>query len=162
MQACSFTGNRIIPEAEIAGLSDLLRRAIEYAYSKGCRDFNCGGALGFDTMAALAVLEKREKYPDIRLRLLLPCLSQTKYWSPRDISVYERIKSLADEVIFVSLDYDGGCMHRRNARLVDECEILIAYSSKADGGAAKTLRMAEARGREVYNLYSRVGIAKNN
>lgn len=54
--------------------------------------FGAGGALGFDTLAAQTVLELKKKYPDIRLILVLPCLSQTRNWKAANISEYERIK----------------------------------------------------------------------
>ena len=155
MQGCSFTGHRIIPQAETQRLRGLLDRAIEYAYISGCRSFYCGGAVGFDTLAAHAVLEKRKKYADIRLVLLLPCLSQAKGWRRRDVDTYEQIKASADAVIYVSLEYDGGCMKRRNERLAAECDMLVAYVGRSDSGSAQTLRMAQALGKEIYNLYSR-------
>ena len=37
------------------------------------------GALGFDTIAAQAVLSVKETYPEVKLILVLPCENQTKY-----------------------------------------------------------------------------------
>ena len=72
MHVCSFTGHRQIKKEHEADLPALIYRAVEYAYSKGCRTYLAGGALGFDTLAALKVLLLRKKYPHIRLELILP------------------------------------------------------------------------------------------
>ena len=47
--------------------------------------------MGFDTIAAFAVLKLKERYPDIRLILVLPCFSQTRGWSQEDIEIYDDI-----------------------------------------------------------------------
>lgn len=53
--------------------------------------FGAGGALGFDTIAAFAVLKLKKRYPNIRLILVLPCLDQTRGWSREDVEIYEDI-----------------------------------------------------------------------
>lgn len=47
--------------------------------------FLAGGALGFDTIAAQIVIKLKKKYPHIQLVLILPCRSQSKYWSKKNI-----------------------------------------------------------------------------
>ena len=152
MTACSFTGHRVIPSGEVAHLLELLDRAIHFAYSKGIRTFNCGGALGFDTLAARAVLKKREECPDVRLVLILPCTDQARLWNRGDVEVYNSILDSADEKIYVSEEYTRDCMRKRNARLAEECDMLIAYVGRERSGAGQTVRIAEALGKEVYNL----------
>lgn len=56
----------------------------------GYRYFGEGGALGFDTVAALTVLELKSVYPDIKLILVLPCKKQTRGWSETDIQKNKR------------------------------------------------------------------------
>lgn len=41
--------------------------------SKGFKYFGTGGALGFDTIAAQAVLSVKETHPEVKLILVLPC-----------------------------------------------------------------------------------------
>ena len=83
------------------------------------RYFGAGGARGFDTVAAMAVLELKEVYPDIRLILVFPCRNQTRGWRETDIQRYEWIKSKADKVVYTSEHYYNGCMQKRNRHLVD-------------------------------------------
>ncbi len=151
---CSFTGHRSIEERHKPYIHALLLRAVEYAYNEGCRAFCAGGALGFDTEAARAVIEFRISHPDARLILVLPCPEQDAYWSNAQRDSYSFILKNANEVIYTADGYFDGCMRVRNQRLADECHILIAYaSSRTKSGASQTVRMAERLSRRIYNLY---------
>ena len=156
MKACSFTGHRIIPEELQSGLSDLIKKAIEYAYSRGCRDFYAGGALGFDTMCEREVLLFRISHRDVRLILLLPCKNQDEKWSDAERQRYEYTLSSADEVVYVSEDYTPDCMKKRNRLLAESCDMMIAYAGRIRSGAHQTVRFATELGREVYNLFGKI------
>lgn len=134
-------------------MTDLLSRAIGYAYRKGCRRFITGGALGFDTEAAREVIRFRMSHPDVSLILFIPCLDQDAAWSVRQRDFYDYILSAADEVRFVSEKYDKTCMKRRNQAMAEECDIMIAYVGHDRSGSSQTLRIATTLGKETYNLY---------
>ena len=105
--AC-FTGHRDIPPLKRPGIKHRLEREIERSIQAGYVYFGAGGALGFDTLAAQMVLKLKERYPDIKLILVLPCKTQTSGWKQTDIDEYERIKAAADKVVFtVYLLSDG-------------------------------------------------------
>ena len=150
---CSFTGHRQIPDEYKKPLLVLLGRAIAYAYDEGCRRFYTGGALGFDTEAARAVIKFRISHPDVSLILILPCRDQADKWSESARSSYEYTLSVADEVIYVRDSYTPKCMMERNMRLAELGDILISFVSHGQSGAAQTVRMAERLGRRIYNLY---------
>lgn len=152
--ACSFTGHRQIKEEHLSGVRNLLERAVAYAYGVGVRTFFCGGAIGFDTLAAREVLRFRVTHPDVRLVLLLPCVDQAERWSERQRDGYEYVLSHADETVYLSDSYTDGCMKKRNAELVRRADMLIAYVSHMRSGAGQTLAMAKGAGIKVYNLYS--------
>jgi uncharacterized phage-like protein YoqJ len=156
MRNCSFTGHREIEEKYIKPLEEILVRAIDYVYSEGCRNFYCGGAVGFDTMAAKTVIAMKLKKPDMRLIVVIPCKSQADKWSERARSIYEFILSNADEVVYTSEEYTKDCMRKRNQFLVDSCDVLVAFSGKERSGSAQTVRMAVAKERIVYNLYRKI------
>jgi uncharacterized phage-like protein YoqJ len=156
MKACSFTGHRIIPKDKETALSDLLDRAIDYAYGEGCRTFYCGGALGFDTMAAKAIIKKRMLKTDMRLIIVIPCADQDAKWNSGEKNMYNYVISSADEVIYTSLSYTKDCMKRRNERLAEMCDILIAFCGNARSGSAQTVRIAKSFGKTVYNLYPKI------
>ncbi len=150
---CSFTGHRNIKASHIEKMPKMLERAIQYAYSEGCRTFCCGGAVGFDTYAARAVIKFRISHPDVRLVLILPCINQAMKWSAGQVSAYEYTLSVADEIVYIADEYMDGCIKERNLRLATEGDILISYVSNDKSGAAQTVRMATKNGKRVYNLY---------
>ena len=155
VQTCCFTGHRIIPSGEKETIRNLLETAIEKAIQDGYRFFRTGGALGFDTLAAQTVLTLKQQYPHIRLILVLPCINQANGWKQADIDEYERIKSLADKVVYTSTEYTYGCMHKRNRHLVDNSSLCICYLTKVSGGTAYTVRYAESKKISVFNLADR-------
>ena len=79
---CIFTGHREIP-AHTEPLRDALLRHITSLYADGCTDFLCGGAKGFDLLAAEALLELRPILPDARLIMILPCMDQERAYAPQ-------------------------------------------------------------------------------
>ena len=153
MKGCSFTGHRKIDRLHVGKINELIDRAIAYAYSKGCRKFYVGGALGFDTIAAKQIILFRMSHPDTELHVVVPCRNQSDGWSYSQVATYEYILGRADSVEYLSEEYTDGCMRERNQRLVDLSDILIAYVSRYSSGAAQTVRMAEKAGKTVYNLY---------
>ena len=153
MKNCSFTGHRQIPDHHARPLADLLARAIDYAYGQGCRNFYTGGALGFDTLCARAIIRYRLLHRDVRLILVLPCRNQAQLWSDRQISSYEYTLAEADEIVYTSDEYDNECMRKRNAYLAEVCDMMIAYLGKTRSGAYQTVGMAKRLGKQVFNLY---------
>ena len=149
---CCFTGHRTVPVGEKAQIEGALLKAIAFLYTKGYRHFIAGGALGFDTMAANAVLSLKKRVKDITLTLILPCADQSDAWRSTDKVVYEAQKSAADEVICLSEKYYDGCMQKRNAEMVRRSAACIAYMTKPRSGAGQTVRMAEKAGLWVINL----------
>lgn len=81
MKNICFTGHRIVRDMEKVqqALSDI----IECLIRNGAINFYAGGATGFDTLAADAVIMLRQKYPHVKLHLVLPCCEseQTLRWS---------------------------------------------------------------------------------
>lgn len=153
MLTCAFTGHRNIKPEHRSGMTELLWRAIDFAYKKGCRRFITGGAIGFDTEAARQVIRYRIEHPDVLLILFLPCLDQDAAWSVRQRDAYDYILSAADQVRFLSEGYDKGCMRRRNQAMAEECDIMIGYVGRDRSGGSQTLRIADSLGKEVYNIY---------
>lgn len=148
---CCFTGHRIIPQNERKALAERLEERVRQLAGEGIYRFCAGGALGFDTMAALTVLRLREEL-GLRLILVLPCLRQTRGWPERDAELYEEIKERADETVYVSREYSSGCMHRRNRLLVEESSVCVCCLTRQSGGTAYTVHYACERGLRVINL----------
>lgn len=149
---CCFTGHRELPRESLPELRDLLRRAVRYAYAHGVREFRAGGALGFDTLAALTVLELREEHPELSLCLYLPCRDQDRGWSERNRAIFREILGRADRVRYISEEYYHGCMQRRNRALVDGSDVCVAFCRHLGGGSAYTVKYAKEEGLTVWNL----------
>lgn len=147
-----FTGHRDLPDGSQPVMFRRLKMVIQALYHKGYRYFGAGGALGFDTIAAQAVLSLKEKCPDIKLILVLPCKNQTERWDEIDKRVYEDILTLADKVVYVSQYYQRGCMQKRNRHLVDGSSLCISYLNKESGGTAYTVNYAKQKGLEIISL----------
>ena len=154
---CCFTGHRDIPADLEQYLTERITDGINYLYSHNVRTFLTGGAVGFDLLAAKAVLKYRESCSDIRLIVVMPCQDQTKGWSQRDIDAHELINRLADGVICLSEHYYKGCMHQRNRVLVNNSSTCICYLTQTEGGTAYTVNYARNRGLSVFNLAKQKG-----
>ena len=150
--SCCFTGHRDIPEDERASIQKRLEAEVINLILQGVTDFYAGGALGFDTMAALTVLDLKRDFPQIRLNLALPCKEQTKGWTDTDTKIYDRILQRADTVVYVSEVYSMGCMHKRNRYLADHSGVCICYLKKSTGGTAYSVGYAKQKGLTVINI----------
>jgi len=151
--ACSFTGHRILSAGELPQINARLDEIIGQLADRGIERYLLGGALGFDTLAAKAVLRQRERNSRIELVMCLPCKSQEKYWPVGDKNTYFELLAAADETVYVSERYFTGCMAKRNLYMVENSEICVAYLKRAGSGTGQTVRMARERGLEVANLY---------
>ena len=151
-KTCCFTGHRVIPADQKGYLESALRQTIDNLIGRGFRFFGAGGALGFDTMAAQAVLSWKIVYPHIRLILVLPCPEQGKYWTPAQKFLAGTIRERADKVVYTSAAYHSGCMYQRDRHLVDCSSVCVAYCRRNTGGTAYTVRYVRQQGLELISL----------
>ena len=161
LYSCCFSGHRNIPKELQAELKMRVKNGIDYLYARGVKTFYAGGALGFDSLAAEAVISRRDEHGDIRLIIVIPCRDQTAKWSDADKTRYERINSKADEIICLAEHYFQGCMQQRNRFMVDHSQICICYLKEQAGGTAYTVRYAQEHGLQIYNLAKPKGGATN-
>ena len=152
-----FSGHRTVRKFEEEALRDKLSRAVDIYIRRGFDTFICGGAVGFDTMAARMVIDKKKLRPNLKLVLALPCRDQTSKWTKlEDLVAYKEILGAADEVVYTSVFYTSGCMHARNRYMVDSSSVCVAYKHSDRGGTAYTVDYATKKGLEVINLASLV------
>ena len=147
-----FTGHRSFPCRE----SGRILLALEALTALGYTDFYAGGAKGFDSRAAQAVLYLKRSSPQIRLHLLLPCEreKQIKGWTKQEILLYDHLRQNADSVSVLG-KYTRGCMKKRNQALVDAASYCLCWydSSKVRSGTAQTVFMARRDGLQIQNLF---------
>ncbi len=158
MNSCCFTGHRVIPSEKLDYITADTERAVRILAEAGYRYFICGGALGYDTLAAQVVLKVAEEYP-IKLFLALPCRNQTEKWMNRkggeeSIREYQRLKALATGIHYVCDFYRDGCMKERNLWMVEHSSFCIAYyNGSPKSGAGQTYRLARDNGNVIYNVF---------
>lgn len=151
--SCFFTGHRIIAANKLPLIEEMLRKKIRFLIEdKGVTDFIAGGALGFDTMAEKAVLELKEEYDYITLRLYLPCYDRMKKWSDAQRFEGRMIMSKSEYIYVTEGGYTEGCMQKRNKKMADDAKYCIAYCDRKRSGASATVGYAEKTGCIIDNI----------
>ncbi len=166
---CMFTGHRKIKESHAVELPLVLSELLERLINEGYTDFRAGGAMGFDTMAALKVIEKKAIYEHIKLHLFLPCVGQDKGWSETARAAYRFVLDRADSITYAEERFKQGCMQKRNRQMVDGSHLCVAYfeddatgqldifgntkRKKPSGGTGYTVDYAAKKGIDIINLY---------
>ncbi len=131
-----------------------LYKQIKKQINEGICNFITGGALGFDTLAAEAVLRLKKEFPQIRLILALPCENQAQGWALAEKIRYEEILLQADEVHCLSKTYTKTCMMRRNRFMVNNSSCCIFYLTRMQSGTYKTVEYAIEQGIKLCNILS--------
>lgn len=152
MKICCFTGHRHISPAHLSRLPSLLENEILDLLASGVTVFRNGGAIGYDTVAALKVIAMRQRYPQMRLEMWLPCRNQDAHWPSDQRECYAYILSQADEVHYISDVYTRACMLERDRRMVDGSDVCVAYCVRTEGGTGYTCQYALKKGVELRNL----------
>lgn len=151
---CFFTGHRVIQSEKMTAVTSAIDGTVEALIAEGITNFVCGGAVGFDTIAACRVIVAKKRHPQISVILVLPCRDQTAKWrSCYDIALYQRIKGLADGIIYATDVYDSDCMYLRNRMMADMSSVCVAYYNGGSGGTAYTVRYATESKIRLINLY---------
>jgi uncharacterized phage-like protein YoqJ len=110
-------------------------------------------ALGFDMMAAEAVLRAKNNHPEIKLIAVLPFPQQSEKFSPSSKSRYQSILQQADNVVITSNEYtSAGVYHIRNKYLVEHCSVIVSYYNNTPGGTQKTIEMGRKIGLPIISI----------
>lgn len=150
---CCFTGHRRMSSLSAIEIETRLKNKLIYLIeNEDFCDFRAGGAKGFDSFAALTVLELKRQYPHIKLHLVLPCKGQDKYFTPLEKQIYKFILHNANSVSYVQERYSDGVMFARNRALVDGADLCIAYLEKLEGGTYQTVKYARKQGVKTLNI----------
>ena len=142
MPSCFFIGHRDAPESLLAAVRAAAEGLIR---EKGVSDFYVGSRGSFDRLAAKAVRELRERYPEVRLYLVLAYLPPAGWTLPEGFtgSVFPEGLERAPRRFAIL---------RANRAMADSCEYLIAYAPHAAGNARKVAEYARGKGRRVIEV----------
>ncbi len=149
---CCFTGHRNIPKEIEEELFCELYSTIDTLSCEGYTIFRAGGAVGFDRMAADAVLALRQKNPQIKLHIYVPCIDQNKFFSEDENEYYMAQIKAADKIFCISKSYRKGCMLERNRAMVNGADACVAYVRRESGGSAYTVKYAKEQNCRVISL----------
>lgn len=152
LSVCCFTGHRVIAANARTELTAILDRRLLALADVGFTEFRTGGARGFDTLAAQRVLLLKQKRPQCRLHLILPCRDQEKSWNAAERAAFAEILAQADTVQYLREQYTPDCMHARNRALVDGSNLCLAYLTSNHGGTLYTCAYALKQGVRLINL----------
>lgn len=153
-KTCCFTGHRPVKlpwgmnesDSRCIALKEQLSSTLEGIYESGFRHFICGMAIGCDTYFADAVLNMKEKHPDVTLEAAVPCDNQSDKWNRRQREHYTELLSRCDLVTYVSHTYTPTCMMRRNEYMIDSSSLLLACFNGKNSGTLNTILYAERSG----------------
>lgn len=151
-KTCFFSGHRDILRKDYPLLQKKIEQKVEHLIAQGVTYFGVGGAMGFDTLAALTVIKLRRRYPHIRLAVILPCQDYPNSWREEDKEVYERVLRRANKVVYTAERYYNGCMYKRNRHMADRSGWCICYLDRPTGGTAYTISYALSVGVKIINL----------
>ncbi len=129
-----------------------LLRTIESLIDKGFRHFISGGATGFDTLAALAVLRLKRSHPSISLTLALPFADHGSTFSPRQSAELATIKDGADDIVYVAQEYHDHAYLDRNDFMLRNSSTLVCYYDGQRGGTMYTVNRALKSSHTIINL----------
>ena len=145
--AC-VTGHRLLDENFN---KNRLKEVFNSLISIGYDTFIVGMALGFDTLC-FNLLEEIRKEKEIKIISAVPCKTQDYKYTFEQKKEYDRMISVADEVVLVSEVYNSRCMQKRNEYMVDNSSVIIAYLRRNYGGTYNTVKYAEKKGVSIISV----------
>lgn len=154
LPVCCFTGHRDIVRGTKRALAAALLECIEKLVTEqSVQRFYVGGAVGFDALAAKAVIYLRKsKYPQLRLVLAVPFEGHHLSWSQEKQAEYAEIKAQADEYVAVGVRPSKSAFLARNRYMVDHSEICVVYLRHSGGGSEYTASYARRNGKEIIRI----------
>lgn len=101
------------------------------------------------------LLDLRWQYPQIRVILALPFRDYQSRWTAAQQARAARIESMVDKVVYCCDVPSREAFLARERHLVDGSAYCIGYCTGATGGTEYTLRYAEKRGLQIWNVAGR-------
>lgn len=158
-RSCCFTGYR--PEKfpfkfdrndpKYREFENKLLCRISKLINDGTDTFYCGGARGFDILAAELVASIKDRF-EVKLIMALAFPGQEKGWSQEWQTRFNSVVAVADEVRYAAMQYEKWSYHKRNHYMVDNSDILLTYYDGAKGGTASTVEYAAQKGLCIINF----------
>jgi len=160
--ACCFTGYRPqkfpfplnFENMDYSKFNDKLESTIRQLIQNGITDFYCGGACGFDLLAAEIVLSIKRQNVGIRLFCVIPFKNQAAQWNNKWQKRYETVLSQSDQIVMISKKYTPGVYQQRNCYMVDNSSVVLTFFDGKSGGTKNTINYAKSCGKKIINIAS--------
>ena len=109
-----------------------------------------GGALGVDTLWIEAGLKL-----NLPVNVILPFPGYDEFWAEQDKKHLEQLMHKCGCVDYVSSMFYDGVYQLRNRKLVDSCDLLVAYWNGSKGGTGNCVKYAKKMKKEtlVYDKF---------
>ena len=146
MKTCTFFGHRTCPASIRPALKNLLKMLIiEYDTSF----FYVGSQGEFDALVRGTLRELKEEYPEIDYTVVLA-------YVPVGANIYE---DFTDTVLPEGIEqvHPRYAIQWRNRWMLQRADYVVGYVAHEWGGAARFMKLAEHRGKTVFNLYGSSG-----
>lgn len=152
-RTCCFTGHRDISTKKQELLSPLLTATLRnLLLDRGITDYLCGGAVGFDMIAAEHFLSLRDLYHTGSLHLLLPFPGYDDRWPSTARERLLRLTERADSILYAAEHPFPGVYYKRDRMLVNLSSLCVAYLTQSRGGTYYTVSYALDAKKEIINL----------
>lgn len=119
-----------------------LARTMEPLILDGADTFYLGGRGSFDALAAGVMRELKKTYPHIRIVLVLAYLNRSVDSDGYDYTLYPELENVPPRF----------AISKRNERMVEMSDAVVAYVTHDWGGAARTLDYARRKRKAIYNF----------
>ena len=97
-------------------------------------------------------MKRKQKYPHIKLHLILPYKKQAVGYSATEKQLYDFVLQNADSVHYTSENYYHGVLFARNRELVQGADVCVALLEVLTGGTYQTVNIARKQKIKVLNL----------
>lgn len=122
-------------------LIDITRELIE----EGSTKFYFGGYGKFDSLAATVITNHKLTYLNLERILVIPYINHAYNNFLYDCSIYPDLETIPRKLAIL----------KRNEWMIDNSDVVIAYVTHDWGGAAKTLKYAKKRKKNIF-LFSSI------
>lgn len=149
---CCFAGHRKIYNAEYI-FKKVTNLAEKLILERNISEFRVGNYGEFDSLCARAIRKIKEKYPEVKLTLVIPYLTN-------EINEYKEFyHKNYDSILLADISQNTPRRLRiikANQYMVESSRFLICYIDHEWGGAAQTLECAKTRKNiKIFNLADR-------
>ncbi len=133
---------------------------VHQLWQQGYTDFISGGALGFDQLAANAVLYNRNHQLPIKLLMALPFNDMEKKWPANSKILLRNIVAQADSVNFICPgSYAPWKMQERNKWMVDRSDKIVAlYLPDKIGGTLNCLTYTMLHRKPILTIHPLINL----